>query len=102
MVNSKFKDRLKQARLEKAAREGREVRQVDAADEMEISRSAYNQWEAGTTEPKSREVYEKLARYLGVTAGWLAFGESRQPLPVEEDEVEKPLERPKQKKRKRA
>lgn len=85
LAQNEFKDRLKQARLDKAAREGREVRQVDAADEMDISRSAYNQWESGNTEPKARGVYEKLAKYLGVDPGWLAFGNNR--LPVVEDEV---------------
>ena len=81
VAHNKFSDRLKQARLEKAAREGREVRQVDAADEMEISRSAYNQWESGGTEPKGRAVYERLAKYMDVSPGWLAFG-----IPLEEDQ----------------
>lgn len=92
LEHNKFSDRLKQARLDKAAREGREVRQVDAADEMDISRSAYNQWESGATEPKARAVYEKLAKYLGVDPGWLTFGKQSASLPV--DGAERPLERP--------
>lgn len=97
LAPSKFKDRLKQARLDKASREGREVRQVDAADEMDVSRSAYNQWESGATEPKSRAVYERVAKYMGVDPGWLAFGTVR--LPIEEG-VDVPVPSPTRSRRK--
>ena len=39
-----------------------------------VSPGAVSQWENGTTEP-SLSVLPKLAQALGVTAGWLAFGE---------------------------
>lgn len=85
-----FGARLKQARLDLAARTGQEVRQTDVAAHMGVSRAAYSQWEGGNTEPKNRKDYEKLGKYLGVDPGWLAFGNHRFPI---EEGVERPVHR---------
>lgn len=57
---------LKQARLDKAAAVGDDVRPADAARAMGVTRSAYLQWEAGLTRPKDLPTYVRLCAFLGV------------------------------------
>lgn len=91
-----FATRLRQARLDMAARTGREVRQTEVADHMGVSRAAYSQWEGGATEPKNRKDYERLAKFLGVDPGWLAFGTHYSAIPTDggsEEPAERPMRR---------
>lgn len=67
-------DRIRQARFQRQAHLGRAVTQTALAKTLGVSPGAVSQWENGTTEP-SLAVLPKLAQALGVSAGWLAFGE---------------------------
>jgi transcriptional regulator with XRE-family HTH domain len=115
-----FGKRLRIARLGALERVGREISQVALGERIGVSSQAVSAWE-GDVSPPTVEMVAKLALELGVTPGWLAFGqEPRYPaakeltgkgraqrhagktgLPMEEG-VEKPLERPMRAKRKRA
>lgn len=74
-----FADRLRSARLQMGATLGRVVSQKEVADHLGVTEGAYSQWENGVREPRGREAYEKLAAYLGVDPGWLAFGTTYDP-----------------------
>ena len=67
-------DRIRRARFQAAARSGRAVTQTALAKAVGVTPGAVSQWENGTTEP-NLSVLPKLAQALGVSAGWLAFGE---------------------------
>lgn len=76
--------RIAQARFSLAARLGRNVTQAWLADQCKVSGPTVSQWEAGVTEPTIDSV-AKIAKALGVSPGWLAFGE------VSVDELTNPL-----------
>lgn len=66
MAGGEFGAVIAQLRREKAARERRDIWPADVARHMEVTRSAYSQWEHGRTQPKDVGVYRRLAAYLGV------------------------------------
>ncbi|HVU19475.1 MAG TPA: hypothetical protein VHE09_02015 [Rhizomicrobium sp.] len=45
-------------------------------EERLLSRNAYAMYEPGKTEPKLKQI-EQIATAMGVSAGWLAFGETQ-------------------------
>jgi transcriptional regulator with XRE-family HTH domain len=81
MARESLGDRIRQARFQLAARRGRAVTQTALAASIGVSPGAVSQWENGTTEP-TLSIIPKLAQALGVTPGWLAFGESSEAAPL--------------------
>lgn len=57
---------IAQLRRELAVKRREDVWPADVARHMDISRSAYHQWENGATRPKDIGTYERLARFFGV------------------------------------
>ena len=66
--------RIVQARFQLAAKQGRVVTQAAVAEALGVSAPTVSQWEADRIRPTIDGV-QRLARYLGVSPGWLAFGE---------------------------
>jgi transcriptional regulator with XRE-family HTH domain len=66
-------ERIAQARREKAARERKDIRHTDMAAALKVSGATVSDWEAGKVRPRPAAM-EKLARYLGVTPAYLAYG----------------------------
>lgn len=87
MAPERVGDRIRQARFQRQAQLGRALTQTALAASIGVSPGAVSQWENGTTEP-SLSVLPKLARALGVTAGWLAFGETAAPARAELPDLE--------------
>lgn len=73
MAASGFGRRVRQARLQLAARMGEEVSQSELARLLDVQPSTVQRWEAGAKQP-SFETVEHLARVLGVSPAYLAFG----------------------------
>jgi transcriptional regulator with XRE-family HTH domain len=67
--------RIAQARFQRAAKLGRNVTQAWLAQEVGVSGPTVSQWESGITEPTISSL-AKIAKALGVDAGYLAFGAS--------------------------
>lgn len=67
-VDNAFGRRLAERRVALA------ITQEELARRMGVSRTAYHSWESGTFEPGLDRI-RALARELGVTPCWLAFGE---------------------------
>lgn len=63
----------------KAARLARGLSAADVATELGYTRMAVHHWESGKSPPRA-ETQGPLAKLLGVTAGWLMFGEGPNPL----------------------
>jgi len=57
-----------------AVRERRDVRPADVAREVGVSGATVSDWEAGKIIPRD-DTMERLADFLGVTRGFLRFGE---------------------------
>lgn len=72
--------RIAQARFALAARLGRNVTQAWLAGEVGVSGPTVSQWEAGVTEPTLSSV-AKIAAALGVSPGWIAWGETQKAAP---------------------
>lgn len=70
--------RIAQARYALAAQRGRNVTQAWLASQCGVSGPTVSQWEAGITEPTVASL-AKIAIALGVSPGWLAFGETAAP-----------------------
>lgn len=70
-----FGARVLQARMFMSAREGRVVSQTEIGDTLGVTGVTVGRWEEGGREPNSLEQVERLALALGVSPGWLAFGE---------------------------
>lgn len=68
-----LKDRLKQARLDLTPKRGGFVSQEVLAAEVGVSGATLGNWESGAYEPSLRLI-EDIARVLGVTPTFLAFG----------------------------
>jgi len=64
MFTSKFKERLKELRLEK------NLLQKDLANKMKVSKSAVSGWEIGRNQP-SYELLMELASFFEVTTDYL-------------------------------
>lgn len=77
-----LRDRLRQARQELTPRRGGYVSQETLAAEVGVSGVTLGNYESGATEP-SLEMIERLAKVLGVSPGFLAFG-SHTGFPMEE------------------
>ena len=71
--------RIAQARFSLAARLGRSVTQAWLAGQCGVSAPTVSQWESGVTEPTIDSV-ARIAKALGVSPGWIAFGEDGPPL----------------------
>jgi transcriptional regulator with XRE-family HTH domain len=69
-----FGARVRQARLELAARRGREVSQSAVARHLGVVPSTVQRWENGG-KPPELDVVAQLAAFLHVSPAWLAFGE---------------------------
>lgn len=69
-----FGGRVLQARLDMAARLRRTVSQVEIGRALGVSGVAVGTWEKSETVP-NLETVERLAEFLGVSPGYLAFGE---------------------------
>lgn len=67
--------RIKQARLRLAARRGETVTQAWLAAQCTVAGATVSQWEAGIVSP-TLSMIPRIASALGVSAGWLAFGEN--------------------------
>lgn len=73
-VTQSFGDRLAQERREKAARDRCDISQKDVAEAVGSSAPSVSRWEKGGP-PPSDATLERLARYFGVTMGWLRYGQ---------------------------
>lgn len=80
---STFGERVRQARLDLAAREGHEVSQTDVAGLMGVAQSTVNRWERDSKEP-GLDTIARLASVLNVSPAYLAFGIETYPLKVAE------------------
>lgn len=69
-----FGNRLAQARLNLGAKQGRFISQAELGEMAGLTGASVGNYEAGRTEP-SYLIVARLAKVLGVTAGFLAFGE---------------------------
>jgi transcriptional regulator with XRE-family HTH domain len=77
-----FGKRLRAARLAGYERGGREIRQTDIAELLDVRGATVSTWEGDQYVP-TIDVISRLADILGVTPGWLAFGqEPRYPAPI--------------------
>lgn len=88
--------RLFQARLQAAIREGRQVTQADVAQMVGVKDATVSRYEAGKAEPDLGMIV-LLAAALGVTPGWLAFGEASSLTPTLGPPIERevrPVPRP--------
>lgn len=74
MADETFGERLRQARRELAVALRREVTQQEVADHLGVTSVTVGRWEDGSREPDFATV-ARLAAYLKVRAGYLAFGE---------------------------
>jgi DNA-binding XRE family transcriptional regulator len=70
-----FGKRVKAARVALFEREGRELSQEVLGQLVGVSKGSISAYETGVSEPEKLEIVARLARALGVTGGWLAFGE---------------------------
>lgn len=66
--------RIQQARREKSLLEGRNVDQTEVADACGVSGAAVSRWESDQKLPRDENMY-RLADFLGVTPGWLRYGQ---------------------------
>jgi transcriptional regulator with XRE-family HTH domain len=73
-------DRLAQLRREKSAREHRDVLQSEIADYCGISTVTYGRYEGGRRKVPS-EVVIALAKFYGVSPGFISFGETSSEAP---------------------
>lgn len=98
--STSFGNRLAQARLNLGAKRGRSISQAELGEMAGLTGASVGNYEAGRTEP-SYLIVARLAKVLEVTAGFLAFGENSLSVPLEDPaEVEKPVGRPSQRKKK--
>ena len=102
MADTGFGRRVLQARHSLAARRGKTLTQVEVGKAMGVSGVAVGSWESGEKEPGSLELVRRLADYLEVSPGWLAFGEEphvsiRGTLPLPGEDAENVTARPKPK-----
>jgi transcriptional regulator with XRE-family HTH domain len=67
--------RLAQARREKAAREHRDVTQVDVAMAAGVSKTSVSRYESDTDVPRDPTL-ERICAFLGVTPAYLRYGVS--------------------------
>jgi transcriptional regulator with XRE-family HTH domain len=75
-----FGKRLSQARRELAVTREDDVSPIDLARELEVAPATVYSWEADEKTPR-RDTLERLAALLGVTPGWLLFGQSPKAAP---------------------
>lgn len=66
--------RIAQARLDAGAKRGRTFTQTELGRLVGVASATVSQWESGAGNPTLPNV-ERLAAVLGVSPGWLAFGE---------------------------
>ncbi|XAI95916.1 transcriptional regulator [Microcystis phage Mwe-JY26] len=71
------------------AREEKEMSQLDVSNLLGLSRAAVAQWESNTTSPSLFKTVE-VAKILGVSPEWLAFGINQSAQPESEDTVRLP------------
>lgn len=85
-LSSTLKERLRQARQELTPKRGGYVSQETLAAEVGVTGVTLGNYESGATEP-SLQMVERLARVLGVTPGYLAFGEGAPRVALAEPDV---------------
>ena len=66
--------RIYAARLWQASLQRRPIVQATIADALDVAPQTVGRWEADLKEPNLATI-ARLAQWLGVSAGWLAFGE---------------------------
>ena len=66
--------RIYEARMAMKGRRGRKMSQAELGEAVGVSDSQIGFYEAELNEP-GRDGWEKMAIALGVTPGWLAFGQ---------------------------
>ena len=71
-------NRIARARLTLGAERGRFISQAELADMVGLTGATPGNYEAGRTEP-SYAILARLAKFLGVDPGWLAFGTQHAP-----------------------
>lgn len=71
---STFGERVAQARRELAVREHRDIKPSDLAERLGVTPKTVYTWERDDHAPE-RSTLELLAAALGVTPGWLLFGQ---------------------------
>lgn len=74
MTDTGFGRRVLQGRLNLAASRGRTISQVEVGKALDVTGVTVGRWESGEKEPDLQTIV-RLAAYLGVSPGWLAFGE---------------------------
>ena len=67
-------ERIIEARLAFGSRRRKSMTQAELATLLEVTPGTVSQWESGTTEPTLRSV-KKIAKALGVSPGWIAWGD---------------------------
>lgn len=70
--------RIRQARMDLAAKRGRTVTQVEVAERVGVSSVTVGYWEAERSEPDDLATWRKLAKALETTPSFLAFGEQHE------------------------
>lgn len=75
--------RIAQARFQLAAKRGRNVTQAWLAEQCGVAGPTVSQWESGVAEPTLRSV-KKIAAALGVSPGWIAWGDRTDIILVDE------------------
>lgn len=75
-----FGKRLRAARLGFYERTGKDLSQVELSAKVGMTKGAVSSWEADSYLPPV-ETIELLAGELGVTPGWLAFGQEPREAP---------------------
>lgn len=75
IASNSFGSRLLEARLAYAVRRGRTVSQSELARLIGVTPQAWSGWEQGLSEPLELSMIQRIAQLLGVTPGWLAFGQ---------------------------
>ena len=66
--------RIAKARLVEGARRGKMLTQTELALASGVKPQSVSQWESDTTEPSLASIM-KIAKFLNVSPGWIAWGD---------------------------
>jgi transcriptional regulator with XRE-family HTH domain len=81
--------RLAQKRREKAAREHRDIQQIDVAKAAGVSKASISRYENDVDMPRDA-VLERLAKFLGTTPAFLRYGATAAMPALRADEEQNP------------
>lgn len=87
-----FGTRLSQARRELGVRERKDISPTDLAARLRVAQATVYRWENDEKSPRDDTLLQ-LATVLGVTPGWLKFGQEPKHQPLDESKLE-PLDLP--------